>query len=141
MLYDTLGVLKMDHLPEVSDTRSATIVYLNQEFEGFKPGFYTHVDGEWAPFGGAGANTDIVETAEPTVLNMADYNPDGLLLSVLVTRNVEESRTITLVRTDTGEVQETVNLTGTYTSVSIPQPHRLYSLQVDADLTLNIKTI
>jgi len=143
MLYDTLGVIKLDHLPEVSAQGVATIVYLGQEFEGFVPGFYAKADGEWLPLGagGGGVTSDTITTLGPQTINLADYNPDGLILSVLVTKNVAGSRNITLVKTDTGVALEAVVLTETYTTISIPQPHKLYYLQAEGGLTLNIKTI
>lgn len=146
MMYDTVEILKSDTLPVVTETSTVTLIYLNATFEGKTPGFYAFVSGTWEPFGAGGNAGQAVKTATITttdlqIINLNDHDPEGLLLSVMVTKAVSGTRSVSLMDTETQAVLETVILNNTYTTISIPQPHRLYSLKVEANLTVTIKTI
>ena len=145
MIYDTVEILKTDHLPDLSYPSTVTLIYLSAVFEDKQPGFYVNIDGVWQPFGagqsGPVVKTSVIETTNQTLIDLNDYDPDGLLLSVMVTKTVSGSRSISLLETSGGAVLETVILTNTYTTISVPQPHRLYSLDAESDLTITIKTI
>ena len=139
MLIDSLEVLKTETLPQVSPTDTAIVAFLSVEYNGNPPGFYVNDGVEWKPFGaGESVTTTTVNTVSQQTINLADYQPEGLLLSALVTKNVAEDRSIELKRTETGVSLETVTLSDTYTAISIPQPHKLYSLLADPDLSITI---
>lgn len=145
MIYDTIEILKVDHLPLLNYPSTVTLIYLNAEFEGKQPGFYVNIDGVWQRFGsdqnGPVVKTTTITTTDQQVIDLNDYDPEGLLLSVMVTKEVSGSRSISLINTSDSSVLETVILTNTYTTISVPQPHRLYSLDAESDLTIAIKTI
>lgn len=145
MMYDTVEILKSDTLPVVTETSTVTLIYLSTVFEGKDPGFYACIGGIWEPFGsgaaGQAVKTATIVTTDLQIIDLNDHDPDGLLLSVMVTKEVSGTRSVSLLDTQTQAVLETVILNNTYTTISIPQPHRLYSLKVEANLTVTIKTI
>lgn len=143
MIYDTVDLVKSNTLPTITSSTTAVIIYLNEVFEDKLPGFYSNVDGTWVPFGTAGESlkTFTFDTSVTSVIDMNTCNPTGLVLSVLVTKNVAEDRSISLMLTSTSSVLEVVNLTQTYTTISVPQPHHLYKLVASPDLNVVIKTI
>lgn len=145
MIYDTIEFVKSETLPDINVPGTVTMTYLSQQDGDNAPGFYTNIDGTWVPFG-AGQNGPVVKTAvivttDQQVIDLNDYDPEGLLLSVMVTKEVSGSRSVSLIETASSTVIETVILTNTYTTIAVPQPHRLYSLDAESDLTITIKTI
>lgn len=145
MIYDTVEFVKSETLPDINVPGTVTMTYLSMQDGENAPGFYVNIDGAWLPFG-AGQNgpvvkTSIIETTDQQVIDLNDYDPDGLLLSVMVTKDIAGTRSVSLVETSSGTVVETVILTNTYTTIAVPQPHKLYSLDVESDLTVTIKTI
>lgn len=146
MIFDSVEILKVTTFPVVTDDNSVTLIYLSQAVGESAPGFYTFLDGNWEPFGVSNAPIQAVKTytlvtTDLQTFDLNNYDPEGLLLSVMVTKEVSGTRSVSLIETETGSILETVILNNTYTTISIPQPHRLYSLKVEADLTVTIKTI
>lgn len=146
MIFDSVEILKVREFPTVTDDDSITLIYLSQDHDGNPAGFYFYLNGEWEPFGASNAPVQAVKTytlvtTDLQTFDMNNYDPEGLLLSVMVTKEVSGTRSVSLIETETDTVLETVILSNTYTTISIPQPHRLYSLKVEADLTVTIKTI
>lgn len=143
MIYDTVEFFKTPSLSNINTPSTVTVTYLSQQDGDNPPGFYSNVDGVWAPFGGAGGTVKsfVFTSTDLLMLDLATCNPEGLLLSTLVVKNVAGTRSISLILTSTQEVLETVILTNTYTTIVVPQPHSLYSLLIEADLTVTLKTI
>lgn len=144
MIIDSLRLTSVTSLPAPVNDGLVSVVYLTSPYNEFEPGFYFSNGVEWAAFGGATGTA--VQTYEQTTtiqetLNLAQFDSAGVILSILITKNTGSSRQVAIKLTSEPTPLEIVTLENTYTSIAVPVPHSLYSLVLDPDLTITIKTL
>lgn len=143
MIIDSLQLISVASLPQPTTSGLVSVVYLTTTDGSFEPGFYFNTGAEWAPFGASGSGVQNFEltTSSTETLDLSQFSADGIILSILITKNVGAARQVTILRTADQLVLETVVLEDVYTTIAVPNPHTLYSLVLESDLTINIKTI
>lgn len=145
MLQDNLNMRTVDQLPVAPSLQKGgvLVVFLAQQDGDFPPGLYYGRNDAWTAVGSTGATirTLVINTDDTQSIDVAETVGESLILSALVRRPGESTKSLVLFDKNQNQALETVSLVKEYTPISVPQPYDTYRLDADPGLEVTLKVL